>query len=69
MTRLERQLMRDHLSAHHAVIRHQGCPACRDADRAAPAALDRRRRLGAERLASYLAPPPDPIRRNGHADD
>jgi hypothetical protein len=67
MSKLERALMREHLDGHHAVIRHQGCPACLESDRHAPAGLSTRGRLPAE-LLPYLAEPPHRLRRNGHGD-
>jgi hypothetical protein len=68
MSKLERALMREHLDGHHAVIRHQGCPACLAADRKAPAALTHRGRLPTELLHEYLAEPPHRLRRNGDGD-
>lgn len=40
---IEAQLWREHLGGHHAVIRHQACPACLANDRAVPRGMRPRR--------------------------
>lgn len=59
-----RQLMAEHLAGQHAIIRHNGCPACIRADQAAPRGTSPHGRVHPELLRAWLAEPAPPT--NGH---